>query len=89
MSVAFTDVLIGDVSALVDDENRRRSEAVAEEVEDVVTDWHVVIFARVQNGEVGAGFCDYRFGSAEVVGADSQHFCTSVRNLVVVFLQLT
>lgn len=78
MSVVFTDVLIGDVSVLVDDENRCRSEAVAEEVEDVVTDWHVVVFARVQNWEVGPGFCDDRFGSAEVVSADSQHFCTSV-----------
>ena len=59
------------------------------EVEDVVADWDVVVLTGVKDGEFRTGFGDYRFGSAEVVGADGQDFCAGVCDLRVVFLQLT
>ena len=78
MSIVFTDVFVSDFPVFVYDEDRSRGQTVAEEVKDVVADWHVVVLAGVQDGEVGTGFGDDRLGAAEVVGADSQHFCTSV-----------
>ena len=64
MSVVFADVFVSDVSVFIDDENGSRSESVAEEVEDVVTDRNVVVLVGVQDREFGDGFCDDRFGTA-------------------------
>ncbi len=89
MPVVLADVFVGDVSVFVYDEYGCGSEAVAEEVEDVVADRDVVVLAGVEDGEVGSGFCDDRLGSAEVVGADCENFGASIRDFVVVFLQLT
>ena len=78
MPVVLADVFVGDVSVFVYDEYGCGCEAVAEEVEDVVADWDVVVFAGVEDGEIRSGFCDDRFGTAEVVGADGEDFSASV-----------
>lgn len=89
MPVVFADVFVGDVSVFVYDEDGCGSEAVAKEVEDVVTDGNVVVFAGVEDGEVGTSFCNDRLGAAQIVGADGEYFGAGVFDFVVVFLQLT
>ena len=89
MPVVFADIFVGDVSVFVYDEDGCGSEAVAEEVEDVVADRDVVVLAGVEDGEIGSGFCQDRLGAAEVVGADGEYFGAGVFDFVVVFLQLT
>ena len=59
------------------------------EVEDVVADGDVVVFAGVEDWEFRSGFGNDGFGTAKVVRADGQDFCARVCDLRVVFLQLT
>lgn len=59
------------------------------EVEDVVADRDVVVFAGVEDREFGARLGEDGFGASEVVGADAEHFCTGFGDFRVVVLQLT
>ena len=89
MGWRIADAFPSDVAVGVDDENGSGREPVTVEVEDAVIDGDIVVFAGVEDGEFRPGFGDYRFGSAEVVGADSEDLGSGVCDLVVVFLQLT
>ena len=89
MSVVLADVLVGDFTVFIDDEDGCGSEPITEQVEYVVIDWDIVVLAGVEDGEVGSGFCQDRLGAAKVVGADGKHFGARAGDFVVVFLQLT
>ena len=89
MSVVLADILVGDVSVFVYDENGCRCEAVAEEVENVVAGGDFVVLAGVEDWKVGTSFCEDGFCAAQVVGADGEYFGAGGFDFVVVFLQLT
>ena len=59
------------------------------EVEYVVANGDIVVFAGVQDREVWPGFGDDRLSASQVVGADREDFGTCSSDLGVVFLQLT